>query len=311
MKILPYSPNINYQNNINTHNSVSQNSNIRRLQSNSYEPFNCQKKSQEISFTGIRLGLGIKIRLKWLLNHLFKLSEYDTPEIQKLRQEEIELGLRTPHTIKDNSPKRLDLRKRITQYFFDLQPNVKSEKNCYIMMGLPGFGKSTFSDVIAQNKKAIHLDHDAIKFQIPEFRENPRMSYVVEEEVASIWNDILTSATKKGNNIVIEDCGVNLDTTLAFLKKIKKAGYKIHLMVINLPEEKAFERTMTRFRETGRFTDPFVYRRHGHKYHHNCQTLLSDYSDYFESYGIFSSDVKRGDPFELIEGKNLNLEPIP
>lgn len=309
MKISSYSPNvINYRNN-NT--SAYQSRNSLSLQSSPVDYLQISNKTNEISFTGIRLGLGIKTRIKWLLNFLGKLSEYDTPEIKKLRQEEIELGLRTPHTIKDNSPARQALRKKIAQHFFDLQPNVRAEKNCFVVLGLPGFGKSTFSEIIANNQKAIHIDHDAIKFEIPEFKENQRMQYVVDEEVGLIWDDIFSTAMEKNHNIVIEDCGISLDRTLNFLKKLKKAGYKVHLRIINLPEEKAFERTMARFKETGRFTDPFVYRRHGHKYHHNCQKLISEHSDYFESYGIFSSDVERGEPFELIEGKNLDSTPLP
>lgn len=309
MKILSYSPNeINYRNNST---AALQSRNSLHLQSSSVDSFQSENKNREISFNGIRLGWGIRRRYWLFLNRLCKLSEYDTPQIRKLRQEELELGLHTPHTIKDNSPERQALRKRIAQHFFDIQPDVKAEKNCYIVLGLPGFGKSTFSEIIANTQKAIHLDHDAIKFEIPEFKENPRMQYVVGEEVSLIWDNILFTAIEKDHNIVIEDCGVTMEETLKFLKKFKKAGYKIHLRIINLPEEKAFERTMARFRETGRFTDPFVYRRHGHKYHHNCQKLLADYSDYFESYGIFSSDVERGQPFELIEGKNLEPTPLP
>lgn len=309
MKILSYSTNgINYRNN-NTNALQSRDS--FPMQSSSVDCFQIADKSNEISFTGLRLGFGFKTRIKWLLNFLGKLSEYDTPEIQKLRQEELELGLRTLHTIKNNSPERQALRKQIAQHFFDIQPNARAEKNCYVVIGLPGFGKSTFSEIIANAKKAVHIDHDAIKFKIPEYQQNPRMEYVINEEVVSIWKDIFSTSIQKNYNIVIEDCGINLEETLKFLKKVKDAGYKTHVMIINLPEEKAFERTMARYRETGRFTDPFIYHRHGHKYHNNCQKLISNHSNYFESYGIFSSDVERGEPFELIEGKNLDSTPSP
>lgn len=250
----------------------------------------------------------IKIIVLSLINKLpIKISKYDTPEIKQARQEVLDYGHNLPTTIEINSPERQALRTNIIQKLLNDPQYINKERNLYLVMGLSGAVKSTLSKDIAQNMKALHLDVDAICFEIPEFKTNPKLSYIVGNEAGMIRDEVLNTAMQKSYNIILEDLGTNKKRILKLLKEMKANNYMVNLVLIDLPSNKSTQRAISRFEETKRFSDPISNQFRGGKPLRTYQSLITSFGEYIKSYSHYSSDVPKGEPFKFISGSGEDI----
>lgn len=257
-------------------------------------------------------GIKQKITLKYLQLEMLRLlnklpinvTKFDTPEIKQIRGEALDYAHSLPPTIAQSSPQRKAMREQIIRKLFLAQSDVRQERTLYLTLGAPGSGKSTLSETIAKDKKALHIDIDAICFEIPEFKANPKRMFVVAEEAFSIRNKMIDIAMQNGSNIIIDDTTSNQKRLFQLLKKIKAHNYNVNIILVDLPANKAFERTIARYRKTGRFTDPIYYKYFVENPLKTYRKLISKYKEYVDSYTHYSSDVPPGQPFKLISSSD-------
>lgn len=285
------------------------NSNFHHSKENYKIMHNKKETTSQVSFRGHLPFLRMSAKILGFLNALpISLSEYDTPFIKQIRKEILLKAGNEQSTHKIHTPEREHLRAQIINRFLQqVGTNINQGRNFYMIIGLPGAGKSTLSHELSKEKNALHIDYDAIKHQIPEFQKDKTFNLVVSRETSEIINKLVDVFTQSGHDIIIENTGKNLSSIIKILKQVKAKGYNIHLKIIHLEPKEAFERTMPRFEETGRFSDPIfhcVYGRNSLTLH---RRLLAKMSEYFSSCELYSSNVPKGHPFKLLE-KN---EAIP
>jgi len=84
--------------------------------------------------------------------------------------------------------------------------------------------------------------------------------------------------------------GKRLDSIQTRIRLLKGAGYKVHLVLVDLPIEKAVNRAIRRYRDDGRFVDPEYITQIGDAPARTYDALKEE----ADSYAKFSTDVAWG-----------------
>lgn len=114
-----------------------------------------------------------------------------------------------------------------------------------ILGGRGGSGKSWFSGQVYDEGKAIVLDADHIKGQLPEYEGWNAAQ--VHEESGDIFDEITNMCARLGLNLVHD---ATLKSTGGAIKKVeafKELGYKIEAHYMHLPRQEAAKRAVSRF----------------------------------------------------------------
>lgn len=283
-----------------------QNSIYRYSKPNSFNADNCvaykpnySDNFNKVAFKG-KNYLTYQMRLLKILNNLsINLTPLDTTEIKAIRSSQLNIAETMIPTIRINTPERAMQREDIINRLLSSARPDRGRKG-FIVTGLPGSGKSTLSKRLAHSNSAFHLDLDEIKFAIPEFKQNPLTNYAIKDEAKYIRNNMFESLTDKGCNVILEVIGESRLSLFQSVKKMRSKGYSIHLRLVTLPKEQAFQRVMQRFRETGRFTDPLFHILYDKIPQKNYNNLVKWYYGYLDSYHHYTSNVSKGEPFRLI-----------
>lgn len=298
-----------YQNNIleqNTNSSTVYASSSARLFCHSKESSDRYSRQKynlaQMPFKGYTPNLRLTAKILSILNRLpISLSKYDTPYVKQIRQKILITAGKTEQTHKITTPEREQMRAElINRLLNSSRSTINQGQNFYMIIGHPGAGKSTLSQEIARQNNAFHLDYDIIKHQIPEFQDDKTYTLVVNREVTEITNKIVDIFTQKDYDIIVEDIAKNQKSIINTIKRIKAKGYKIHLKIIQLDPQTAFERTMPRFEETGRFSDPLLHDFFANSSIKLYESLHRRLPGFFSSYELYSSNVPKGSPFKLI-----------
>jgi predicted ABC-type ATPase len=234
----------------------------------------------------------ILIRLN-LLN--LKITPFDNKKIIQARKKQIMKQFKIYSTLQIDTPERKQLRQRITHKLYADGADNKG-RNCFIVMGLPGSGKSsTIEKQLLEEYQAMKVDYDEVKPHIPEY-EDGIGNYIVYDEAKYIKNRILDIVVEQGDSVVVSDPGLDIDDILSMIKNFKENNFKIHLRFVYVSPEKAAQRTIKRFNEDGRFTDPVIHFSFGNKPLENYKTLISSYNIYFESFEAYSNESPESEP---------------
>lgn len=208
-----------------------------------------------------------------------------------------------PETIEINTPERQIMRDRIIRESYG-QGAKKKERRADIVLGLPAVGKNTYlAKPLLEEHGALLVDNDTYKEKLPEYNKGVGARAVHKESSDIIEEGIMEKALFKGDNIVIPRLGKNLVTMQELIKELKNWGYKVNLHYADAPVKEAIDRSITRYRETGRFVDPQFIGSLGLITSKNYDILKSE--EGVESYGKWSTAVKKGEPAVFIEGSEV------
>lgn len=231
-----------------------------------------------------------------------KLTPYDTPEVIKARQEVAQI----PQTASINTADRIKLRNDIVAKVYGTGAESK-ERRLDIVMGVPAAGKSSvLAEPLARENRALLADSDEIKKLLPEYSEG-KGSAAVHEESARMNADLMFNrAFTAGDNVVYPTVGNNLETLRKFISIAKESGYTIYLHLNDVSPEKAAQRAVSRFEETGRFVDPdYVLNRVGLNPSKNYDIIKTD--ERISGYEKYSNDVPKGSEPRLLESHGENV----
>lgn len=165
-----------------------------------------------------------------------------------------------------------------------------------IVLGPPAAGKSTIADPLAREFQALIVDSDMAKVELPEYAGGIGAT-AVHQESDLIAGAVFKRTIVNGDNIVLPVLGKTLDNLRARLKLLKRAGYRVHLVLAEIPIEKAVNRAIARFRTEGRFVDPEFVWSVGNRPAENYEALKKEAN----SYARYSNDVPKGARPRLIE----------
>lgn len=132
---------------------------------------------------------------------------------------------------------------------------VRNDKQFYFLMGLPASGKSAVANQVQQERGARIVDSDIAKELFPEF-DNGLGASALHIESSDIAEQLLHESFARGENIIYPGVGKGENTVRRLIGSARKNGYDVHVYFVDLPIEKAMDRVVKRFRQTGRFVSP-------------------------------------------------------
>ena len=237
--------------------------------------------------------------MKWIAEHTFTYDDAQSMDENIARAERLSKEYIDTFGTTDqiNTPARQKLRREIADKLYG-DGAAKKEGKVWLVLGVPASGKSTFSDPLVEREGALLIDSDEAKKMLPEF-SNGLLAGAVHEESANIAETVFSRAMANNDNMVLPLVGKTMPKLQEKIDKLKEAGYKVNLIYVDLPVEKAIERTKARFRHTGRLVPPDYLRKVGLKSRENYDKLKV--TKEVDSYEAWDSDVARGSHPRLIE----------
>jgi len=195
--------------------------------------------------------------------------------------------------------------------------SIRTERNAYIIIGLPASGKSTISNLVADKYGAFILDSDYAKRKLPEFDALPFGATLVHEESDKIifgenspakFKSLFDYCIEEGSNIVLPKIGSNTDGLATLIELLKKNGYAVHLTLVELDRIKSTQRALIRFEKTNRYVPlGLIFDTYSNNPTIAFYKTIHDNNILLASYGIVSTDVKPGDdPLKILADKSIN-----
>lgn len=222
-------------------------------------------------------------------------TPFDTEDVIRARND----ARAAQQTWAIQTPERQTLR---TQIIDDLYGKgaMKKERRLDIVMGPPGAGKSSvLVEPLAKEHGALLADSDIVKEKLPEY-QGGKGAMAVHEESSKLNAEMLYRALDAGDNVVFPTVGKSIESLQKLISRAEKAGYAVHVHLNDLPPEKAVERVLTRFKETGRFVDPdYVLNEVGLSPAENFDIIKAHGG--IKGYTKYSNDVAKGERPILIE----------
>lgn len=153
---------------------------------------------------------------------------------------------------------RLKLHKKIIERVLKGKECVDKEKTepiCLLTGGLPGSGKSSFLKNYSRwltSEKVFRVDADEIRARLPEY--NGWNASITHLETKDIVNSLLESIGEPCTFDMVYDGTMNKARNyIPLIEKIKKLGYKIFVVYMQVPYEVSRERVLERYRRSGRY----------------------------------------------------------
>lgn len=188
--------------------------------------------------------------------------------------------------------------------------DVKHDKQCYMVIGLPASGKSTISEVLSDLTGSVYLDADIVKRKLPEFYEDTRGASLVHKESNYILKpsseykscpdyNIMLNCLQNESNIVYNTIGDDYDGLESIIQTIQEKGYTMHLILVELDRQKCVARAYRRFQKTKRYISlPLIFDVYANNptiSFFKCIIQLK-----IKSFAYIDNDVEMGEPKKII-----------
>lgn len=163
----------------------------------------------------------------------------------------------TISTVDIKSPERAALHKKIMRKIMKKPEGGFGKDRIFeIVLGPPGSGKSSVvASELLSKLKALELDSDLVKAELPEFDKGLGAN-AVHEESKIVADEIMAAAIEKGINIVHPIVGANPEKVGALVDKMNKAGYTVNVRLVEISEAESMRRNVIRYEKTGRLLPP-------------------------------------------------------
>lgn len=143
------------------------------------------------------------------------------------------------------------------------KPSHGQKPVAILMGGGSASGKSTMRNAVIEKElakrgiKAGTVDADEIKKEIPEFESLKKThpedaARLVHEESADVGAEMINRLVKDKRHFIYDGTAKSPEKYEKLVKKLKKAGYEVHMYVADVPLEVAKERSDKRAERTGR-----------------------------------------------------------
>lgn len=190
------------------------------------------------------------------------------------------------------------------------QNSPSQDKQAFMVLGLPASGKSTVSNVLADEYNAFLVDSDYAKRMLPEFSDDFGASIVHQESTLITFGlnnpkyqhekNLYEYCISQSFNMILPQIGNNHSNVRDIRDSLISKGYDVHLVLISLDRKKSCIRALERYRKTNRYISlGYIF--------DVCANdpILSYYrvknDQQWSSFCKISTDTQQGSRFELIE----------
>lgn len=169
-----------------------------------------------------------------------------------------------------------------------------SEKNLWIMVGIPGSGKSTYARQQAKNSNAIIISNDDVFFSFQKNKNDKPNEYLVFNEYC---NQIQQAIDNEIPNIYCDGLHLNENMRYRLLHNLHIKDYHVNFVVMNTPLSVCLNRNE---RRTGQaYVDPAAIRNTSHIFKHP----KNDHTTYDSIIDIHPEDINK----EELQKRKTNL----
>jgi predicted ABC-type ATPase len=149
-------------------------------------------------------------------------------------------------------PERLKLHQKIINEITQSAVCIdQTEPIAVIMGGAPGSGKSTFLKKNApymQSDKIWKIDADEVRAKLPEYKG--WNSSATHEETQDIVKELLDEFDQPCKHDLLYDGTMsNIKKYNPVIKRLKKLGYKVFLVFMDIPKDESIKRALNRFKD--------------------------------------------------------------
>jgi predicted ABC-type ATPase len=154
------------------------------------------------------------------------------------------------------SAARQAVHRKLIDEFKHQRPCVVNGKPIAVLTGgAPGSGKTHFLKGFApwmNSDKVYHIDADAVRAKLPEYKGwNADNSH---EETSDIVKEMLNSIGQPCKHDLVYDGTMNkAKKYLPLVDKLKKLGYEVLVIYMEVPRQVSVSRAMERYQRTGRY----------------------------------------------------------
>lgn len=132
-----------------------------------------------------------------------------------------------------------------------------------MLMGGPASGKSTLGSAYPDDQ-FVHLDADALKEHIPEYRVAVKWrarnaARMAHEESIHLMQQLREKTIASGKNLVMDGSGRHLESYLRMIRDLHQAGYHVKLVMAHNDKDIALARAKARGRATGRWIPDHIF----------------------------------------------------
>jgi len=183
----------------------------------------------------------------------------------------------------------------------------QKNKQAFIVIGPSASGKSTqVAEPLAKKTGSLVIDSDQVKATLAKRLGLPleRAALLQHESSDIAENALLEKAIVGGDNFVLPVIGKTMQKIKQYRDNLIARGYQVHLVLSELPIEKAAGRAVARYIKVlntdpaqARFVDPEYVLGIGQKPQATYESLKKG----FTSYAKFSTDVEKGSVPRLVE----------
>lgn len=163
------------------------------------------------------------------------------------------------YTQNDYTPMRKKLHEQIIAEFTKNKPCVSEGKPIAILTGgASGSGKSTLLKKYVKNlDKYLMIDIDKMREYLPEYKG--WNADITQAEVKDIYNQLIDSlGSPCSYNIVVDGTMNKAKSYTLLLEKLRRLGYEIHIMYVEVTKEQSLQRALDRYKRSGRYVPRFV-----------------------------------------------------
>lgn len=175
---------------------------------------------------------------------------------------------------------------------------------CFLFGGGSGSGKSTIINELVKpiiqstGLKFANLDCDELKKEIPEYnafkQQNPDTAASrVHRESSDLCNECMESLIKRGKCFTWDGVMGDAPRYSHLIRKLKKAGYEIHVVAVDIPADLAVSRANSRDRKI----DESIIRRAHHDFGKAFPEIMKMPVD---SFSLYDNSQKQGEPARCI-----------
>lgn len=137
-------------------------------------------------------------------------------------------------------------------------PSFVTKHNFFQIIGLPGSGKTYMANIISKKYGAYLVDSDFAKRKFPEFESFSCSSSLLHEEANELTyslerNSLFKYCIQNRFSMVVPRIGYLYESLSNTLKSIKKTGYNVYLILMDINSIESIKNCYKRYVKTGRY----------------------------------------------------------